>query len=154
MRIFERHARDITLIVHAAAQPSHDWAASAPHVDFAANALGTLNPSGGTVACAGRDLHLHVYKQGVRLPSQRTSARGPGSRLELAEDHRWYRGIDTEMPIDRCTHSLFGVSKVAADLLVQEYGRYFGMPTVCLRGGCLTGPQYAGARRTDSSPTS
>jgi CDP-paratose 2-epimerase len=61
-------------------------------------------------------------------------------------DHRWYGGIDTEMPIDLTTHSLFGVSKAAADLLVQEYGRYFDMPTVCFRGGCLTGPQHAGAQ--------
>jgi CDP-paratose 2-epimerase len=67
------------------------------------------------------------------------------SRLELPEDHHWYGGIGTDMSIDTCTHSLFGVSKVAADLLVQEYGRYFGMPTVCFRGGCLTGPQHAGA---------
>ena len=66
-------------------------------------------------------------------------------RLELPDDHRWYRGIDTTMSIDRSTHSLFGVSKAAADLLVQEYGRYFDMPTVCFRGGCLTGPGHAGA---------
>jgi CDP-paratose 2-epimerase len=68
------------------------------------------------------------------------------TRLELPSSHRWHRGIDTSMPIDRCTHSLFGVSKAAADLLVQEYGRYFGMPTVCFRGGCLTGPSHAGAQ--------
>jgi CDP-paratose 2-epimerase len=66
-------------------------------------------------------------------------------RLELPEDHRYFRGIDTSMSIDDCLHSLFGVSKAAADLLVQEYGRYFGMPTVCFRGGCLTGPNHAGA---------
>lgn len=67
------------------------------------------------------------------------------SRLELPESHRYHRGIDTSMSIDNSTHSLFGVSKAAADLLVQEYGRYFGMSTVCFRGGCLTGPQHAGA---------
>ncbi|HSH43516.1 MAG TPA: NAD-dependent epimerase/dehydratase family protein, partial [Arenicellales bacterium] len=66
-------------------------------------------------------------------------------RLELPESHRYHRGIDTTMSIDSSTHSLFGVSKAAADLLVQEYGRYFGMSTVCFRGGCLTGPQHAGA---------
>jgi CDP-paratose 2-epimerase len=67
-------------------------------------------------------------------------------RLELHEDHSYYQGIDTSMSIDRSTHSLFGVSKAAADLAVQEYGRYFGMPTVCFRGGCLTGPNHAGAQ--------
>src|SRR5205085_3799282 len=67
------------------------------------------------------------------------------TRLELPEDHRWHGGIDTSMPIDRSLHSLFGVSKAAADLLVQEYGRYFGMPTGAFRGGCLTGPGHAGA---------
>jgi CDP-paratose 2-epimerase len=69
-----------------------------------------------------------------------------GDRLELPDDHRYFRGIDTSMSIDASTHSLFGVSKASADLLVQEYGRYFGMPTVCFRGGCLTGPNHAGAR--------
>jgi CDP-paratose 2-epimerase len=69
-----------------------------------------------------------------------------GSRLELPAEHRYFRGIDTSMSIDASTHSLFGVSKASADLLVQEYGRYFGMPTVCFRGGCLTGPNHAGAR--------
>jgi CDP-paratose 2-epimerase len=68
------------------------------------------------------------------------------TRLELPEDHRWSDGIDTSMSIDRSTHSLFGVSKAAGDLLVQEYGRYFHMPTVCFRGGCLTGPNHAGAQ--------
>jgi CDP-paratose 2-epimerase len=67
------------------------------------------------------------------------------TRLELPEDHRYFKGIDTSMSIDDCLHSLFGVSKAAADLMVQEYGRYFGMPTVCFRGGCLTGPNHAGA---------
>jgi CDP-paratose 2-epimerase len=68
------------------------------------------------------------------------------TRFELPADHPWYNGIDTTMPIDQSTHSVFGASKVAADVMVQEYGRYFGMPTVCFRGGCLTGPQHAGAQ--------
>ena len=68
------------------------------------------------------------------------------TRWELPEDHHWFGGIAAEMSIDRCTHSLFGASKVAADVMVQEYGRYFEMPTVCFRGGCLTGPQHAGAQ--------
>jgi CDP-paratose 2-epimerase len=76
-----------------------------------------------------------------RLPLYETE-----TRLELPADHEYYGGIDTTMSIDHCTHSLFGVSKVAADLMVQEYGKYFGMPTVCFRGGCLTGPAHAGAK--------
>jgi CDP-paratose 2-epimerase len=68
------------------------------------------------------------------------------TRLELPEDHAWFGGIDSTMSIDRCTHSLFGVSKASADLMVQEYGRYFHLPTVCFRGGCLTGPNHAGAQ--------
>ena len=146
-RLFVEHAKDVELIVHTAAQPSHDWAASDPHTDFTVNANGTLN-----LLQAARD-HTpdatfiftstnKVYgDRPNHLPLIETQ-----TRLELPEDHRWYGGIDLEMPIDLCTHSLFGVSKAAADLLVQEYGRYFDMPTVCFRGGCLTGPQHAGAQ--------
>jgi CDP-paratose 2-epimerase len=78
-------------------------------------------------------------------PNELPLIEGP-TRVEIAADHAYYGGIDTSMPIDGTLHSLFGVSKAAADLLVQEYGRYFGMPTVCFRGGCLTGPQHAGAQ--------
>jgi CDP-paratose 2-epimerase len=145
--LFSRHAREIELVVHTAAQPSHDWAASDPHTDFSVNAAGTLN-----LLQAARE-HTpdatfiftstnKVYGDRPNfLPLVETD-----TRLELPPDHRWYEGIDLQMPIDTCTHSLFGVSKAAADLMVQEYGRYFQMPTVCFRGGCLTGPQHAGAQ--------
>jgi len=144
-RVFGEHAGTIELIVHAAAQPSHDWAAAEPHTDFEVNALGTLNlleaarrhaPEATFVHCSTNKVYgdrpnsLPLYEQ--------------SGRLELPEDHPFYEGIDTSMSIDRSTHSLFGVSKTAADLLVQEYGRYFGMPTVAFRGGCLTGPGHAG----------
>jgi CDP-paratose 2-epimerase len=145
--LFAHHAREIELIVHTAAQPSHDWAASDPQTDFTVNANGTLN-----LLQAARDhcpdatfIFMSTNKvYGDRpnvLPLEELE-----TRLELPPGHRWYGGIDAEMPIDATTHSLFGVSKAAADLLVQEYGRYFGMPTVCFRGGCLTGPQHAGAQ--------
>ncbi len=146
-RLFAGQAGQIELIVHAAAQPSHDWAALDPHTDFEINAAGTLNlleaarrhaPDAPFVFCSTNKVY------GARpndLPLVDT-----GSRLELPEDHRYFAGIDTSMSIDRCLHSLFGVSKAAADLMVQEYGRYFDMPTVCFRGGCLTGPSHAGAR--------
>ncbi len=91
-----------------------------------------------------RHVHLHLDEQGVRRSPEPPAAAGVATRLELPGVHRWYGGIGTEMSIDLTTHSLFGVSKAAADLLVQEYGRYFDMPTVCFRGGCLTGPQHAG----------
>jgi CDP-paratose 2-epimerase len=145
--VFARHAREVELIVHAAAQPSHDWAAGDAQTDFTVNANGTLNllqaarehaPDATFVFCSTNKVYGDRPNS---LPLVETE-----TRLELPEDHRWYGGIDLEMPIDLCTHSLFGVSKAAADLLVQEYGRYFDMPTVCFRGGCLTGPQHAGAQ--------
>jgi CDP-paratose 2-epimerase len=145
--LFATHAAGLELVIHCAAQPSHDWAASDPHTDFSVNALGTLNllqaarrhaPEATFVFCSTNK----VYGDRPNfLPLEDT-----GTRLELPADHRYFAGIDTSMPIDDCLHSLFGVSKASADLLVQEYGRYFGMPTVCFRGGCLTGPNHAGAR--------
>src|SRR5579863_9286754 len=145
--LFENLGPQIELVIHTAAQPSHDWAARDPHTDFSVNANGTLNllqaarqhaPAATFIFCSTNKVYgdLPNYLPLVELED----------RLELPEDHRYFRGIDTSMSIDTCTHSLFGVSKVAADLLVQEYGRYFDMPTVCFRGGCLTGPQHAGAR--------
>jgi CDP-paratose 2-epimerase len=146
-RLFAEHARGLALIVHTAAQPSHDWAAGDPQTDFAVNANGTLNlleaarrhaPDATFVFCSTNK----VYGDRPNLlPLIETE-----TRLELPRDHRYYQGIDTSMSIDRSMHSLFGVSKAAADLMVQEYGRSFGMPTVCFRGGCLTGPQHAGTQ--------
>jgi CDP-paratose 2-epimerase len=144
--LFTRHAREIELIVHTAAQPSHDWAASDPQTDFTVNANGTLN-----LLQAAREHTPNatfIFTSTNKVYGDRPNflpLEDLGKRLELPHDHRWFGGIDIEMPIDLTTHSLFGVSKAAADLLVQEYGRYFDMPTVCFRGGCLTGPHHAGA---------
>jgi CDP-paratose 2-epimerase len=145
--LFVRHAGAIELVVHTAAQPSHDWAASDPHTDFTVNANGTLN-----LLQAARDhtpdatfVFTSTNKVYGDLPNHLPLVEHE-TRLELPEDHVWHGGIDTTMSIDRSMHSLFGASKAAADLLVQEYGRYFEMPTVCFRGGCLTGPQHAGAQ--------
>jgi len=147
VRLFERNAREIELVIHTAAQPSHDWAASEPQTDFAVNATGTLNLlEAARTHCPDATF---IFTSTNKVYGDRPNFLplvDVGTRLELPADHRWYPGIDLSMPIDTCTHSLFGVSKVAADLLVQEYGRYFGMPTVCFRGGCLTGPQHAGAQ--------
>jgi CDP-paratose 2-epimerase len=146
-RVFAEHAREIELVIHTAAQPSHDWAASDPQTDFGVNANGTLNlleatrkhaPGATFVFCSTNKVYGDLPNN---LPLVELT-----QRLELSDDHRYHRGIDTTMSIDRSTHSLFGVSKAAADLLVQEYGRYFDMPTVCFRGGCLTGPNHAGTQ--------
>jgi CDP-paratose 2-epimerase len=145
--VFSASAGRIELVIHTAAQPSHDWAASDPQTDFAVNANGTLNlleatrrhaPDATFVFCSTNKVYGDLPNH---LPLVELE-----TRLELPEDHRYHRGIDTTMSIDSSTHSLFGVSKAAADLLVQEYGRYFDMPTVCFRGGCLTGPGHAGTQ--------
>ena len=146
-RVFAEHAHSLELVIHTAAQPSHDWAARDPHTDFAVNATGTLNLLQSTRRHAPGATFIFCSTNKVYgdLPNSLPLFELP-TRLELPEDHRYHRGIDTSMSIDRSTHSLFGVSKTAADLLVQEYGRYFHMPTVCFRGGCLTGPNHAGAQ--------
>jgi CDP-paratose 2-epimerase len=146
-RVFAEHARELELVIHAAAQPSHDWAASDPHTDFAVNALGTLNllQAARTHAPDATFVFCSTNKVYGDLPNQLPLIELP-QRFELGEDHPYHEGIDCSMSIDRSTHSLFGVSKTAADLLVQEYGRYFHMPTVCFRAGCITGPNHAGAR--------
>jgi CDP-paratose 2-epimerase len=147
MRVFEQARGRIELVIHTAAQPSHDWAARDPQTDFGVNANGTLNlleatrrhaPAAPFIFCSTNKVYGDTPN---RLPLE-----VQGNRLELPADHRYWGGIDTSMSIDLSTHSLFGVSKVAADLLVQEYGRYFNLPTVCFRASCLTGPNHAGTR--------
>jgi CDP-paratose 2-epimerase len=146
-RLFREHAAELELVIHTAAQPSHDWAATDPHVDFGVNANGTLNLL--EAARGHAPDATFVFTSTNKVYGDRPNDLPLVSRalrLELPADHRYHRGIDTSMSIDASMHSLFGVSKVAADLLVQEYGRYFGMPTVCFRGGCLTGPSHAGTQ--------
>ncbi len=147
MGVFAQAGRSIELVIHAAGQPSHDWSATDPQADFTINANGTLNlleatrrhaPEATFIFCSTNKVYGDLANH---LPLVELE-----HRLELPEDHRYFRGIDTSMSIDTSVHSVFGVSKAAGDLLVQEYGRYFGMPTVCFRGGCLTGPGHAGAR--------
>jgi CDP-paratose 2-epimerase len=133
------------LIIHSAAQPSHDLAASRPFDDFEVNAVGTLN----LLEAARRHTPETPF---VFMSTNKVYGDAP-NELELVElETRWdyadpamRNGIDESMRIDHTMHSLFGASKVAADVLVQEYGRYFGMPTVCFRGGCLTGAHHSGA---------
>jgi CDP-paratose 2-epimerase len=146
-RVLAEHSPRVELIIHAAAQPSHDWAASEPHTDFSVNANGTLD----LLEAARRHAPDATF---AFTSTNKVCGDTPNylplvelaTRPELPRDHCWFNGIDLEMPIDLCTDSRFGISKVAADLLVEEYGRYFQMPTVCFRAGCMTGPRHAGAR--------
>ena len=147
-RLFAEYGKDIKLVIHAAAQPSHDWAAREPHTDFSVNAVGTLNMLEATRRNAPDAAFVFtstnkVYgdrPNGLPLVEQDT-------RWEISASHEYFaEGIPESMSIDESTHSLFGASKVAADVLVQEYGRYFGMKTACFRGGCLTGPNHSGAQ--------
>jgi CDP-paratose 2-epimerase len=145
--VFRDQGHDLELVVHTAAQPSHDWAAGNPQLDFAINATGTLNLLEATRLRSPDATFVFMSTNKVygdrpnELPLMELS-----TRFELGDDHRFHSGIDTSMSIDGSLHSIFGVSKAAADLLVQEYGRYFGMATVCFRAGCLSGPRHAGAR--------
>jgi CDP-paratose 2-epimerase len=132
------------LIVHAAAQPSHDLAASRPFDDFDVNAVGTLNLLEATRRHAPEA--VFVYMSTNKVYGDRPNAiklKELATRWDY-DDPAFAAGINEEFPIDQSKHSLFGASKVAADVMVQEYGRYFGVLTCCLRGGCLTGPNHSG----------
>lgn len=146
--IFKTYGNDIALIIHSAAQPSHDWAAKEPLTDFGVNATGTLNLL---------ELTKIHCKEAVFIFTSTNKVYGDNpnilplveleKRWEIDTTHAYYeKGIDENMSLDHTTHSIFGASKVAADVLVQEYGRYFNMKTGVFRGGCLTGPNHSGAK--------
>ncbi len=131
-------------IVHAAAQPSHDLAASRPFDDFDVNAVGTLNLLEGLRIYSTEVPFVHLSTNKVYGDSpNRLNMLEKNSRWDYA-DEKYFQGIKEDFPVDQSTHSVFGASKLASDIMVQEYGRYFGMPTCCLRGGCLTGPNHSG----------
>lgn len=136
----------LDLVIHAAAQPSHDWASRDPHTDFSINAVGTLHLLEALRAHQPDATFVFVSSNKVYgdLPNALPLV-DLGTRLDLPLEHESYNGISTACSIDQSAHSIFGVSKVSADLMVQEYGRAFGMPTACFRAGCLTGPGHAGA---------
>ncbi len=144
-KIFQDYKNDIVLVIHTAAQPSHDWAASNPKLDYEINSLGTLNL-------------LESYRNNspkasfIFTSTNKVYGDNP-NKLDLVEDESRYKirkgteyeyGINESMSIDNTLHSLFGASKTSADILVQEYGKYFGLKTVSFRGGCLTGPSHSG----------
>lgn len=137
-------ARRFDAIIHCAAQPSHDKAREIPHTDFEVNALGTLN-----LLEAARQFSSDAPF--VHMSTNKVYGDAPNELPVVELDKRWdyadaslFDGIDETMRIDQSMHSLFGASKVAGDILAQEYGRYFGMPTAVFRGGCLTGPSHSG----------
>jgi CDP-paratose 2-epimerase len=144
-RVFRKYGAGIALLIHTAAQPSHDWAARDPRTDFTVNANGTLNllealrhhcPDAVFIFTSTNKVYGDTPNR-LPLIEQRL-------RWEIDPDHTYAGGIRENMSIDHTLHSLFGVSKVAADLLVQEYGRYYHLNTACFRCGCLTGPNHAG----------
>lgn len=146
--IFKEFGADIKLIIHAAAQPSHDWAAKEPLTDFGVNATGTLNMLELTRLHCPKAVFIFTSTNKVYgdtpnfLPLVEKE-----KRWEIDETHPYFKeGIDESMSIDQSKHSVFGASKVAADVMVQEYGKYFGMNTGVFRGGCLTGPNHSGAQ--------
>jgi CDP-paratose 2-epimerase len=144
--LFAQYGSDIKIVIHTAAQPSHDWAAKDPYTDFTVNANGTLVLLESTRQACPKASFIFTSTNKVYgdnpnylpLVEQET-------RWEVEPGHPFAEhGIDETMSVDHTKHSLFGASKLAADALVQEYGRYFGMNTVCFRGGCLTGPGHSG----------
>ncbi len=146
-KIFSLYGEDILAVVHCAAQPSHDWAAKDPFKDFTVNANGTLMLLEMTRRHALEAVFIFTSTNKVygdapnQLPLVETK-----TRWELINHPYAEHGIDEQMSIDQTKHSLFGASKVAADVLVQEYGKYFGMKTVAFRGGCMTGPAHSGTQ--------
>ena len=145
--IYSEYNSDIKLIVHTAAQPSHDWAARDPKKDFTVNAFGTLNLLEATRQHC--DEAVFIFTSTNKVYGDRPNSLPlieKELRWEIDPSHVFNNGIPEEMSIDSCVHSLFGASKVAADVLVQEYGKYFGMKTASFRGGCLTGPNHSGTQ--------
>ena len=146
-KIFSRYKKNIKVIIHAAAQPSHDWARNKPFIDFEINANGTLNL-------------LELTKKFcpdapfIFLSTNKVYGDNPNylpliekkTRWEIKNNHQFKKGIDETMSIDNCTHSFFGTSKSYADLIVQEYGKNIGLKTACFRAGCITGPNHSGAK--------
>tara|TARA_B100001939_G_scaffold95985_1_gene82496 strand:+ start:268 stop:1317 length:1050 start_codon:yes stop_codon:yes gene_type:complete len=146
-KVFSRYKKNIKVIIHAAAQPSHDWARNNAFVDFDINAKGTLNLLELTKKFCPNAPFIYMSTNKVYgdnpnfLPLIEKK-----TRWEIKNNHRFKKGIDETMSIDGCTHSFFGTSKSYADLIVQEYGKNIGLRTACFRAGCITGPNHSGAK--------
>ncbi len=146
-KIFLRYKKNIKLIIHAAAQPSHDWAKNKPFIDFDINAKGTLNLLELTkIYCPDAPfIFMSTNKVYGDNPNHLPLVEKK-TRWEIKDSHNFKSGIDETMSIDDCTHSFFGASKSYADLIVQEYGKNVGLKTACFRAGCITGPNHSGAK--------
>jgi CDP-paratose 2-epimerase len=145
-QVFKKYGSDIAVVIHTAGQPSHDWAAKEPFTDFDVNAVGTLNVLESTRLYSPEAPFIHCSTNKVygdrpnTLPFVELE-----TRYEIEPGHPYEQGITEDMSIDHSLHSIFGVSKASADIMVQEYGRYFGMRTASFRGGTLTGPAHSAA---------
>ena len=146
-KIFKKYSRNISLIIHCAAQPSHDYGKNYPVIDFNVNATGTLNlleltknycPEAPFIFMSTNKVYGDNPNK-LKIVEKKT-------RWELNKKDKFFRGINEQFSIDECTHSFFGVSKTYADLIVQEYGKNVGLKTVSFRGGCITGPNHSGAK--------
>jgi CDP-paratose 2-epimerase len=146
-KLFKRYKNNISLIIHCAAQPSHDYGKNFPKIDFNVNATGTLNLLELTKKYCPNSPFIFMSTNKVygdnpnklKILEKRT-------RYELSKKNKFYNGVNEKLSVDDCTHSFFGVSKIYADLIVQEYGRNVGLKTVCFRAGCITGPNHSGAK--------
>ena len=145
-KIFKKYKNNISLIIHCAAQPSHDYGKDHPIIDFNVNATGTLNLLELTkIYCSSSPF--------IFMSTNKVYGDNPNTLRLIEKKNRWelrrsdpnFKGINENFSIDNCTHSFFGVSKTYADLIVQEYGKNLGLKTVCFRGGCITGPNHSGA---------
>ena len=146
-KIFRKYKNSIKLIIHSAAQPSHDWAKKKPFVDFNINALGTLNLLNLTKKYSFDAPFIFMSTNKVYGDSPNLlPLRELNSRWEISKKHKYFQGINESMSLDNSVHSFFGTSKCYADLVVQEYGKNDGLKTVCFRAGCITGPNHSGAK--------
>lgn len=145
--VFSKYSNDIDIVIHTAAQPSHDWAANEPLTDFSINATGTINMLEVTRLNCPKATFIFTSTNKVYgdTPNKSPYIQERESRWECVDDLGNPTSIDETMSIDNTKHSVFGASKVAADVMCQEYGKYFGMNVGIFRGGCLTGPNHAGA---------
>jgi CDP-paratose 2-epimerase len=146
-KIFTRYKKNISLIIHCAAQPSHDYAKNFPILDFNINATGSLNLLELTKRYCPKAPFIFMSTNKVYGDNpNKLKISEKKNRWELNKNDKYFKGINEKFSIDDCTHSFFGVSKTYADLIVQEYGKNVGLKTVCFRGGCLTGPNHSGTK--------
>ena len=146
-KIFKKYRKNISLIIHCAAQPSHDYGKKFPVLDFNVNATGTLNLLELTkLYCPNSPFIFTSTNKVYGDNPNKLSIIETKNRWELKKNNKYYNGIDEKFSIDHCTHSFFGVSKTYADLIVQEYGKNIGLKTVCFRAGCITGPNHSGTK--------